>query len=436
MSTLGEARETFYDACQGLQLNSGCLAQMLSSDIGQVIVLIIGNLTPPYHKEDLQPLRSQGTQCLVMTVTPFPLPSIVSRSPLALPQGDESQKVNRMAHLFVAGIAKVHYLTLAASLGDWDRPRMSLKMPKRLPATFDISQLSPNGRDHRAASASRQLLSQLSCRHGGEKTLHLLPVLLHGSNQNLQFLYQDLHQLHLGSNHMIRDTQLRLAQSLPQLGTVLLGQAVLSRKVLPLPKAQLMQSLWCWILFEEIQRHRGVQGPKDLYRPYVVFFESHLQLVQYPRLVPHKPLMISREDLKLLSLLGVGFQRPQMHVVGAQKLTKHPGIKRITLRAALPKPIPRPIQRLGVDRKNLHPVIQKKIHNASFGLLYRCPKLYPTGAALIKPTTKFCHPLHTLLHPHLGHPATSLISHVHLMYPVPPINPQVVSSHISSLNLL
>src|SRR5213594_3325719 len=259
MSTLGEARETFYDACQGLQLNSGCLAQMLSSDIGQVIVLIIGNLTPPYHKEDLQPLRSQGTQCLVMTVTPFPLPSIVSRSPLALPQGDESQKVNRMAHLFVAGIAKVHYLTLAASLGDWDRPRMSLKMLKRLPATFDISQLSPNGRDHRAASASRQLLSQLSCRHGGEKTLHLLPVLLYGS---------------------------------------------------------------------------------------------------------------------------------------------------------------------------------KKIHNASFGLLYRCPKLYPTGAVLIKPTTKFCHPLHTLLHPHLGHPATSLISHVHLMYPVPPINPQVVSSHISSLNLL
>src|SRR5713226_4607608 len=339
-----------------------------------------------------------------------------------------------MAHLFVACIAKVHHFSLAASLGDRDRSRMGLKMPKRFPPTFCISQLSPNRRDHRAASASRQLLSQLSCRHEGEKTLHLLPVLLYGSNQNLQLLYQHLHQLRLGSDYMIRDRKLCLAQPLPQIGTALLSHTVLPRKALPLLETQPTQSLWCWILLEKIQSHRGVQGPKALYRPHVVFFERHLQLIEYPRLVPHEPLMISREDLKLLGLLGVGLQRPQMQVVGAQKLTEHPGIKRIALRTALPKPIPRPIQSLGVDRVDQYPVIQNKIHNPPLGLLYGRPKLDPFASSLIEPTTKLCHLLHSLLQPHLGHLFTSLISHRHRMHPVSQIDPQVVSSHNSSLN--
>ena len=64
-----------------------------------------------------------------------------------------------------------------------------------------------------------------------------------------------------------------------------------------------------------------------------------------------------------------------MSMIGAHKFRQHISIKRVALGLAHPKPIPSPIQRLGIDRIDHHSMIQKKIHNPPVRLLDRRPHL-------------------------------------------------------------
>ena len=95
--------------------------------------------------------------------------------------------------------------------------------------------------------------------------------------------------------------------------------------------------------------------------------------------MPPQPVVIAGEHLKLLSLLGVGLQSAQMNMIGPQKFRQYIRIKRIALGLAHAKPIPGPIQRLGIDRIDHHSMIQKKIHDPPVGLLDGCPKLYSSA---------------------------------------------------------
>src|SRR5712692_1837518 len=209
---------------------------------------------------------------------------------------------------------------------------------------------------------------------------------------------------------------------------------VLSTEALPLLAADPVGD---WILLKEVQCDLGIKIPKELQRSRIVFFERNRQLVNKPRLLTPQALVVPAHELELLGLLRVRPQHSQMSMIGAQKLSEHPSIKWITLRAALPKPIPRPIQSFGVDGIDLHPMIQQKIHNPALGLLYGAPKLYPLSAPTIEPTPKVRQPLRALLHLHLCNPIPHLIYDAHLMDLVGPIHSQIVSSHNpSSLNLV
>lgn len=192
---------------------------------------------------NLEPLRSQSPKRLAMAVSQSPLVPIVSVRPLTSIQRDKRKPVHGVAQLLVTGKSKLYHVGFATRLGHRHHSCLGLKVPERLPLTVGIPQIGSKLWCQGPTLCSRQRLHKLSCRHRGEKTLHLLPVLLYGSDQNLQFLYQYLHQLRLGSDYMFRDAQLCLAQSLPQLSTALLSQMVLPRKALLPLKAQPTKSL-------------------------------------------------------------------------------------------------------------------------------------------------------------------------------------------------
>ena len=146
-----------------------------------------------------------------------PLISIVMVRPLTAIERDESQPVRGMTHHLVTRKTKVHDTALAARFGYRDHSGLSLKMVKRLPAIFGVTELSPKHGYDRAGFCSRQRLDQLSCRHRGEKIFDPLVVALYGTRQSLELGQQHLKQLRLGSDHMIRDSKLRLIQFLPEL---------------------------------------------------------------------------------------------------------------------------------------------------------------------------------------------------------------------------
>src|SRR6185295_17097577 len=109
-------------------------------------------------------------------------------------------------------------------------------------------------------------------------------------------------------------------------------------------------------------------------------------------------------------------------------------IKTIALGLTHTKPVPRPIQRLGVDRVHHHTVIQKKIHYSPLRLLDGCPKLSASAAPLIEPAPELRQPFGGLLDLELFYFLAAFISRIQLMAFVGPIHSQIVS--LQSLFLL
>src|SRR5574341_578563 len=406
------------------------LAHLLSGDVCQVVVLVIRAMVSPHHKDNLQPLGSQCPKRLGMAMPLGPLVPIVGVGPFASIERGKRQPVRGVAHLLVTGKTTLHETALATRFGHRHRSRLGLKMPKGFPVTLGIPQLSPKHGHDRPVLSSRQRLHQLSYRHGGEKTFNPLAVALHRFNQALKLNEQHTQQLRLGSDHMVRDRQLKLMELVPQLVTARLTQMMLALgKTLPVPAAKLRERLWGWIPFEKIPRDLRFQIAKDLQGPRVVLFERDLELIEQPSFLAHQAVVIPSEQLKLLGLMGVGLQRSQVSMIGPNKLRQNVSVKRITLGLAHAKPIPDPIQRLGIDRINRHPVIQKKLHNPPVRLLDGRPKFYLFRLTLVEPAAKLAHPFWTLDHLHLDYLLALWITDPHLMKLIRPIHSQIVSRH-------
>src|SRR4030095_2653174 len=149
---------------------SGRLAHFLSSDIGQMVIFIVRFMISPHHKDNLEPLRTQSPQGLVMAVSLGSLVAIVMVRPLTAIKRTKRQPVRGVSQYLVTGKTKLHHTAFAAGFGRRHYSRLRLQVAKGLPATLGISQLSPQGRYDGARFCSRQRLDKFSRRHRGEKT--------------------------------------------------------------------------------------------------------------------------------------------------------------------------------------------------------------------------------------------------------------------------
>src|ERR1700741_16553 len=373
---------------------SGCLAHLLSSDVSQVEVFIVGLMISPHDKNNLEPLRSQSSKGLRMAVPFAPLVAIVFVRPLTSIERVKRKPVRGVAQQLITGKTKLYDTALATGFGYRHSTRLGLKVTKRLPATLGITELSPKHGHGGATFSSRQRLNKLSCRHRGEKTFDPIAVVLHRLSQRPELDDEHQKQLRLGSDYVLGNLKLRLAKLLPQLFTALLAKTMFTLgKTVPVATGKLSQSPWGGIPLEKVQRDLRFQIRKDFQRPRVIFFERYLDLIKQPSFVPPQPVMIPGEHLKLLRLFGVGLKSTQMNVIGSKKFRQYIGVKGITLGLAHAKAISGSIQRLGIDRINHHCVVQKKIDDSSLGLLNGRPKLYTFAFALMEPATKLAQAL-------------------------------------------
>src|SRR2546422_11049526 len=85
-----------------------------------------------------------------------------------------------------------------------------------------------------------------------------------------------------------------------------------------------------------------------LERPWIVGFQRSRQLVDQARLLPDMPAVVLREVLELLGHLRARLQGLEVPVIRAEEVGQHPRVKRVTLGRTGPKPIPGPVQRLGI----------------------------------------------------------------------------------------
>jgi hypothetical protein len=69
-------------------------------------------------------------------------------------------------------------------------------------------------------------------------------------------------------------------------------------------------------------------------------------------------VVVLRENLELLGRLRTRLQGVEVGVIRAQEVGQHPGVERIVLRPTLPKPIPSPVQRLGVHGIDHHAMVE------------------------------------------------------------------------------
>ena len=130
-------------------------------------------------------------------------------------------------------------------------------------------------------------------------------------------------------------------------------------------------------MFEKIPRDLGFQIREKLQGTRVIFFERYPNLIKQPRFMTPQSMLIPSQQFKLLSLIGVGLKRSQVSVIGPEKFCQDMSVKGIALGWTHAKSVPGPIQRLGVHRIYHHPMIQKKVHNATLRLLDSRPKLDP-----------------------------------------------------------
>jgi len=71
-----------------------CLAEMLPGERCQMIRLVIRHLALPHHEDDLQPLRAERPQGLMVPVASSPVLFVVAPRPLALTQREEGQRMH------------------------------------------------------------------------------------------------------------------------------------------------------------------------------------------------------------------------------------------------------------------------------------------------------------------------------------------------------
>src|SRR2546426_3730755 len=93
---------------------------MLPGHRGEVVGLVVGHLPGPEDEDDLEPLRGERPDGVVMAVPTLPAPVVVRARPLALAQRLEGELVDGLAQVHVAGEAELDAHLLAAAVGDGD----------------------------------------------------------------------------------------------------------------------------------------------------------------------------------------------------------------------------------------------------------------------------------------------------------------------------
>ena len=141
----------------------------------------------PHDKNNLEPLRSQSSKRLGMTVSFRPLVAIIFVRPLTSIERVKRKPVRGVAQQLITGKTKLYDTALATGFGYRHSTRLGLKVTKGLPATLGITELSPKHGHGGATFSSRQRLDKLSCRHRGEKTFDLIAVALHRLSQDLSW---------------------------------------------------------------------------------------------------------------------------------------------------------------------------------------------------------------------------------------------------------
>ena len=164
----------------------------------------------------------------------------------------------------------------------------------------------------------------------------------------------------------------------------------------------------------------------------IVRLERGRQLVDQARLLADLPLAVLREELEFLGRLRARLQGSQVRVIRAEELGQHPGVKRITLRPALPKPIPGPVQRLGVHRVDHDAMVEQEIHHPAVGPLNRRPELEPLRPPLVQLPAPLAQALRGVRHRARGELRPALIHHPDRMRLIRPIDSEVVAHSPSS----
>src|SRR5437867_4494792 len=162
-----------------------------------------------------------------MAMAVIPLATVVELGPLTVVERDKGKPVHRVAQMLVTGKTKVYKTTFATGFGHRHRSRLGLKMARGFPATLGITELGPDRRHQSSAFSARQRFGKLSGRARDEKTLDLVVIDLHRFDRSPKLLDEDLDQLGLGSDHMLRDGKLRLVKLFPQLFTALFTEMML-----------------------------------------------------------------------------------------------------------------------------------------------------------------------------------------------------------------
>src|SRR5262249_31868167 len=89
------------------------LAHLLSSNVGQVVVVIIRLMISPHYKNNLKPLRSKSSKRSRMTVPFSALLPIVLVRPLTSPERIKRKPVDGMSQVLVTGKSKKYHTALA-----------------------------------------------------------------------------------------------------------------------------------------------------------------------------------------------------------------------------------------------------------------------------------------------------------------------------------
>src|SRR6516164_7112648 len=155
--------------------------------------------------------------------------------------------------------------------------------------------------------------------------------------------------------------------------------------------------------------------------------EGGRELVDQARLLPNLPLAVLRQELELLGGVRARLEGPQARVIRAEEVGQHPGVKRIALRRTLAKPIPGPVQRLGIHRVDQDAMVEQEIHHPALGPLNRGPELEPVRPPLVQLPAPLAQALRGVRHRARGDLRPALIHHPDRMGLICPVDAEIVA---------
>src|SRR2546426_4123333 len=184
------ARGTSYGFVKHFGELSRRLPQMLPRHRRQVIGLVVGDPAAPQHEDDLEPLRGERPEGVVMPVAASAAPVVVRAGPFALLKRLKRELVDGLAQVHVAGVPEHHEDLLAAAVGDGHGAGMALEMAEGLPAPGRVPELSIEPGNRGPAPAARQGRCPCRGRHPREKIGDRLPIRLDRAHGDVELRAQ------------------------------------------------------------------------------------------------------------------------------------------------------------------------------------------------------------------------------------------------------